>query len=90
MGFHSDEGQGSTFGFFVKTVRVEPPESHMATKSQTIAANQVLKSAAFLNKDSGLARRQSIVPPPTLDTRTTNASKIHILLVEDNLINQRV
>ncbi|KAL1310499.1 hypothetical protein AAFC00_000785 [Neodothiora populina] len=92
MGFHSIEGQGSTFAFFVKTARVSPPSDSIPTNAMrvnSITAAEVLSSAHIFQSDTSTTKLDavaaSIIPPPN-----AAADHIHILLVEDNLINQRV
>ena len=83
MGFHSVEGQGSTFAFFVKTRRVAPPEA----------------SVTFSKRHDSVSKLVALEPLPlateirslhTPHARTSSPASTHILLVEDNLINQKV
>lgn len=91
MGFRSSEGQGSTFAFFVKTARVSPPDAEMsvAMKSQSINTTQVINTTQFLQGETSPTKiddaKTSAVTSPT-----PAAQDVHVLLVEDNLINQKV
>jgi CheY-like chemotaxis protein len=89
IGFASKAGVGSTFSFYVKSrrVTVRPQSSSRkrssAAVSLSIRAQETLLSSRSLNeKDdhSSLEGKESDIPHKDL----------HVLIVEDNLVNQRV
>ncbi|KAI4727162.1 hypothetical protein E4T49_05024 [Aureobasidium sp. EXF-10728] len=90
IGVHSEAGVGSTFMFYIKARRcVDEPKSRQTSFSAPTATSPVLlpqtaSAARRANVSEGsvhtLSSATSIVPP----------QDIHILIVEDNKINQRV
>ncbi|KAF2751473.1 autoinducer 2 sensor kinase/phosphatase luxQ [Sporormia fimetaria CBS 119925] len=81
IGVASTPGKGSTFGFYIKTKRAENPKP--VSTSTTTSSNLRLGLGALKmpKADAGLS-----------DTTTSNTAPqtLHVLLVEDNLINQQV
>jgi CheY-like chemotaxis protein len=75
IGVQSTQSVGSTFSFYIKSRKASSPRA----KSTNIALEKCTK--AEIIQDVPLS--SSTAPPPTLP-------KYHILVVEDNLINQRV
>jgi len=92
VGFSSTPGEGSIFGFFVKC-RQAPP-GFTPDKSPGAAVPQ--RSAG--QKDGGRTTHPTASPTsPNLNTSTPAANVVsggsggyHILIVEDNITNQRV
>ncbi|KAH7383344.1 hypothetical protein BKA66DRAFT_492648 [Pyrenochaeta sp. MPI-SDFR-AT-0127] len=88
IGFESKAGIGSTFSFYVKSRKSQAPahENRGNGKSNFSfrAQETVLSSRSRDEKDE----------PPTLETGPIEdeiaISGIHVLIVEDNLVNQRV
>ncbi|KAG9594110.1 histidine kinase, partial [Aureobasidium melanogenum] len=90
IGVHSEAGVGSTFMFYIKARRcVDEPKSRQTSFSAPTATSPVLlphtaSEARRANVSEGsvhtLSSLASTVPP----------EDIHILIVEDNRINQRV
>jgi CheY-like chemotaxis protein len=101
IGVSSEAGVGSTFGFFIQARRLvthkRPPMSrHTSRGSNAIA--EAGADTAYSRLSTGLSLPQSnnthLASPPTkpkpkrLDT--SHYSHLHILIVEDNLVNQKV
>jgi signal transduction histidine kinase len=93
IGVASEAGKGSTFMFFVKTRRTSPPvEVVIDTDVQAImkvpgigeawSADHVTPSAEPREK------RLKLSPPPS--SPSILSTDLHILVVEDNLVNQKV
>jgi CheY-like chemotaxis protein len=89
IGFASEAGVGSTFSFYVKSrrVTVRPPSSSRKTSSDAISlsirAQETLLSSRSLNEKDEL--------PSLAATETDIPHKdLYVLIVEDNLVNQRV
>ncbi|KAK7934581.1 histidine kinase hhk13p [Apiospora marii] len=105
IGIHSDAGDGCTFAFYVRTpkgsaprrasVSVEPIIQMTRTLGLTTAASPLVVAP---DQDGGAPIDLKLVPPgppPTLPptttpTTTTKKEERMVLVVEDNLINQRV
>lgn len=88
----SREGVGSTFSFWIKTVRTGPPSSHGPPRRASID-----------DLDSNEDRRNDMQPliegtntlaettlPTIPETPPLDPKDIHVLIVEDNLVNQKV
>jgi len=102
IGFASQRGVGSTFAFYVKARRSDPPVEDVTLTTQetpelTATRARAASAAAMANEkpvDGGVA--ESVAPQaPTkqpsapLETATPTAN-LHVMVVEDNLVNQRV
>ncbi|KAL1304888.1 hypothetical protein AAFC00_003807 [Neodothiora populina] len=77
VGVHSESGKGSTFAFYIKSARLDPPPEAIQRASQPvdISATPILNHAE------------------TTETSTIckiTMQDLHVLVVEDNAINQRV
>jgi len=80
IGFRSEHGVGSSFAFCIKTRRVDAP----STNSKP--------TATILHPKNYIKRQKTITPPvdlSNLEQPSTNLS-LDILIVEDNLINQKI
>ncbi|KAF2211923.1 hypothetical protein CERZMDRAFT_42268 [Cercospora zeae-maydis SCOH1-5] len=75
IGVRSQHGSGSTFEFYIKAVRCNPPRSTL---------HEAAEGNGNLQAVGQLVRRRSHVHQPHAEHPT------HILLVEDNLVNQKV
>lgn len=88
IGFASQAGVGSTFSFYIKSrlhvdeVPSEPPQ-HASEPSTT-------KSDHDASTRASLTRALSTTLRPTRQATVVNSKASHILIVEDNLVNQRV
>lgn len=91
IGLTSKEGVGSTFSFYVKSRRVKTPPSSKHQTSSNDAVNvsmrtqkTVLRSRTYNQRDEN-----QNASPNRAKVDVPN-SELHILIVEDNLVNQRV
>ncbi|KAF2704014.1 aerobic respiration control sensor protein arcB [Pleomassaria siparia CBS 279.74] len=92
IGVSSEAGVGSTFGFFIQARRIvsinqRPPHSRHGSSQ--------LNAIAEAEADLTSSRISSVLPshvakskPNHLDP--TNHSHLHVLIVEDNIVNQKV
>lgn len=91
IGFASKAGVGSTFSFYVKSRKgvgrpnVNRSESDAAV-SVSIRAQETLLSSRSRNE----AAEQNECRPTKTDTSDMANGDLHVLIVEDNLVNQRV
>lgn len=86
IGVSSILGSGSTFAFYVKTRRVEEcSKSRTNGYSPTEIKKQIVAEVVEANQSPKVLTRR----PKKKDDRV-HSSTYHILLVEDNLINQQV
>jgi CheY-like chemotaxis protein len=76
IGVESTQSLGSTFTFYVRSRKAMPPSP--------VATPLPLRPAANVTSTRALS-----IPQPVPQSPTTT-SNLHILVVEDNLINQRV
>ena len=86
---HSQLGEGSTFRFFIQTRTITPPS---AIASMVEASHAVPKRGSSMRTDSG-----SVTPALSVSSNVSMGSMVdddwteqHILIVEDNIINQTV
>lgn len=91
IGFTSKKGVGSTFSFYVQSRKSEPIsmrresiEESSAAVDQSIKAHKTVLRSKSYNEDTLL---QSGTSTPE---KTIPDNELHILIVEDNLVNQRV
>lgn len=92
IGVSSEAGRGSTFGFFIQARRAQPAERPAilgpVDSSEMIQENSSKKPVPSLPPEPNI--------PGTASSNTTpypgaaDSSHLHILIVEDNLVNQRV
>ncbi|MBE7180457.1 MAG: response regulator [Terriglobus roseus] len=93
IGFASERKAGSTFSFYVKATRVAPEDVSPLTSTRARTMPAVDQYAA--PPQGQLRRVQSAVhspltPPPLLTPEEPVDRTLNILIVEDNLVNQRV
>jgi PAS domain S-box-containing protein len=91
IGVSSESGVGSTFGFFLQCKRTSPesvrpilsrqPSTHDAPTLSTQAPQELFET---VTSPDIIRSPQTELPP------STGFDKLHILIVEDNLVNQRV
>jgi signal transduction histidine kinase len=95
IGVASEAGKGSTFQFYVKTRRTNPPTGPQErTHFQPLLREDALREACAVE----IQARQPGVTPPKVGPETSRAlspahslpQNFHILVVEDNLVNQKV
>ncbi|KAF2260810.1 aerobic respiration control sensor protein arcB [Lojkania enalia] len=96
IGVSSEAGVGSTFGFFIQARRVAAPRGTLTVSRQPSDENTSSASASTFPQNrttalpialSGLA---NLSAPNISPINPENYSHLHILIVEDNLVNQRV
>ncbi|KAI5237938.1 hypothetical protein E4T43_07752 [Aureobasidium subglaciale] len=90
IGVHSEAGVGSIFMFYIKARRcVDEPKSR-----QTSFSAPTVTSPVILPHTASAARRANVsegsVHTLSSSTSVISTKDIHILIVEDNAINQRV
>lgn len=91
IGVSSVSGVGSTFGFFLECRRTVAVSSGRPTLSRKSSLQTNVTSHA--ESSHGLVTALSDLSVPTLKSEIPAAlgiEKLHILVVEDNLVNQRV
>ncbi|KAL2018565.1 hypothetical protein VTK56DRAFT_607 [Thermocarpiscus australiensis] len=97
IGVESQKGQGSTFAFYIKGRKsnqapVSPPAdtpvSAESPPSALRSASAVLSQS--ITRHSSPAREPVQLPPPLSPSRDSNKKAIDVLIVEDNLVNQKV
>jgi CheY-like chemotaxis protein len=91
IGFTSEKGVGSTFSFYVQSRRSNPAQprresvdSNSATVDRGLQAHKTLIRSKSYNETTPHPSRTSS------QDRDVPNSDLHILIVEDNLVNQRV
>jgi len=91
IGFTSKKGVGSTFSFYVQSRRSDPYvrrresiDSNTATVDRGLQAHKTLMRSKSYNETTPHPSRTSN------QDRDVPDSELHILIVEDNLVNQRV
>ncbi|KAF1947022.1 hypothetical protein EJ02DRAFT_392786 [Clathrospora elynae] len=85
IGFASKAGVGSTFSFYVKSRKsttLLPENEENPTLSLSIRAQKTILT--------GRSRDATDEPPEPIAGDDIPASELHVLIVEDNLVNQRV
>jgi hypothetical protein len=86
IGFTSQRGVGSTFAFYVKSRKSTVPRRQSEDTTAAVRTN-MRRQASVLTIQSRAKKDQ---PPDQPTANTTNPADLHILVVEDNLVNQRV
>ena len=94
IGVASESGTGSVFGFFVATRRSQPPPPRTAQALLSVGAaigDEISPTQRVAIHQRDLTQ---VIPPATLVAAQTSSifhpKDLHILVVEDNLINQKV
>lgn len=83
IGVFSERDIGSTFAFYVKCRRAEKPEHEM----ETVAT---MKKGNKTNHNGALPSDSQSTAPPINAYRTLLPTELKVLIVEDNLVNQKV
>ncbi|THX91801.1 putative histidine kinase HHK15p [Aureobasidium pullulans] len=97
MGVISKPGQGSTFAFFVKGRRVPGPPTPSSESTQELVFRQLKAAQENVTPDATVSekpkkvQRPKILSSPKIPQYLDPSDVVyHILLVEDNIINQRI
>ena len=92
IGVASESGVGSTFAFYVlarRTAKPEIPSSTVSSPRSTVLppTNRLLQENWSISTPPPI----DLLTPPALDMQKTQPTQlIHVLIVEDNIINQTV
>ncbi|OCK76899.1 hypothetical protein K432DRAFT_305344 [Lepidopterella palustris CBS 459.81] len=91
IGVHSIAGQGSTFTFYIKARRYVSDGKEEPDSTRTAMEDISQDTFRLPPKKTSLPASPIDTSPTKIDTPPTEPSTtLHILLVEDNLINQKV
>lgn len=88
IGVSSESGIGSTFAFYVKARRSNPPSSKDALDQMHVA-----EAAASRKSSQDVKSHRTVATAPAAPSRGhafDNKSSLKVLIVEDNLVNQKV
>ena len=88
IGFTSEAGVGSTFSFYVKCRKSNYRPQDRSTTSPTNLSIQ--SQASVLSNRSRDEKDRPPINNRKLSQDKVAAAKLHVLVVEDNLVNQRV
>jgi hypothetical protein len=91
IGVHSEAGVGSIFMFYIKARRcVDEPKSRQTSFSAPTATSPVILPHTAFEARRANVSQGSVHTLSSLSQTTIPPQDIHILIVEDNAINQRV
>lgn len=102
IGFDSQRGVGSTFAFYIKARRSDPPVEDVTittgdtpepttTRARAASAATPAKQAPTEGAPTIAVAPQASEPQPAEPPQPSRSTdKLHVLVVEDNLVNQRV
>lgn len=88
IGVKSTAGVGSTFAFFIKTRRAEPPAP--ASRRGSVASTQALTDILGLPHTEGKQDVKVLKMSRTAEESSLSVKDLHVLVCEDNKINQKV
>lgn len=83
----STAGVGSTFGFFVKTRRAEPPPP---ASRGSVASTEALTDVRNLPHSEGKQDVKILTMSNAVEESSLSVNDLHVLVCEDNKINQKV
>jgi PAS domain S-box-containing protein len=91
IGVRSEAGKGSTFAFYVKCRKTTPPKEGVTETLPLSLARQLSDAKNKARDHAPIARDFAQLPKETV-SKNTKAQRAHlkVLIVEDNLVNQRV
>ncbi|KAH9220231.1 hypothetical protein DL95DRAFT_44108 [Leptodontidium sp. 2 PMI_412] len=96
IGAASEAGVGSTFAFYVKARRAENQQDHKAIQKR-VSSELQSKGRLSINTpksqeehEGSMSTLLQLRDTPPLSSPSSNPSDWHILIVEDNLVNQRI
>ncbi|KAL3423636.1 hsp90-like protein [Phlyctema vagabunda] len=91
IGFKSEPGKGSTFAFYIKARPVTPPRPSFQRSSSPSKLSQAEKDMAFMSRiAAGDVLSHAGLPTAGDSVAKNPAAKQVVLIVEDNLVNQKV
>ncbi|KAI4728902.1 hypothetical protein E4T49_03345 [Aureobasidium sp. EXF-10728] len=88
IGVKSAAGVGSTFAFFIKTRRAEPPKPASGTES--VKSAEALTGVLDLTHAEGQKHVKVLTKSSTTEESYLSVKDLHVLVCEDNKINQKV
>ncbi|KAI5197948.1 hypothetical protein E4T38_07780 [Aureobasidium subglaciale] len=88
IGVKSTAGVGSTFAFFIKTRRTDPPRP--ASRAESVASTEALTDVHHLPHHEGKQDVQVLTLSSVAEESSISVKDLHILVCEDNAINQKV
>jgi hypothetical protein len=88
IGVKSTAGVGSTFAFFIKTRRAEPPRP--ASRAGSVVSTEALTDVHNLPHEKGKQDVQILTMSSVAEESSISVKDLHVLVTEDNLINQKV
>lgn len=88
IGVKSKAGFGSTFAFFIETRRVKPPLPE--ARSNSVTSVEALTAVSTLPQQRGEPDVKILTKTSLSEISTVSIEDLHILVVEDNAINQKV
>lgn len=84
----STAGVGSTFAFFIKTRRAEPPGP--ASRNESVVSTEALTDVHNLPHAGGKQDVKVMTTSNAAEESSMTVKDLHILVCEDNKINQKV
>ena len=88
IGVKSTAGVGSTFAFFIKTRRAEPPRA--ASRTGSVVSTEALTDVQKLPHEKDRQDVQILTMSTVAEESVISVKDLHVLLCEDNAINQKV
>ncbi|KAH0345903.1 histidine kinase, partial [Aureobasidium melanogenum] len=88
IGVKSTAGVGSTFAFFIKTRRAEPPAP--ASRRGSVASTEALTDVHNLPHSHGKQDVKVLTMSSVAEESNLSVKGLHVLVCEDNKINQKV
>ncbi|KAH0006902.1 histidine kinase, partial [Aureobasidium melanogenum] len=88
IGVKSTAGVGSTFAFFIKTRRAEPPAP--ASRSGSLASTEALTDVLNLPHTEGKQDVKVLTMSSITEESSISVKDLNVLVCEDNKINQKV
>jgi hypothetical protein len=86
IGFTSKAGVGSTFAFYIKSRRSIVPRRQSDDSTAAVSFSLQAQAQALTSR----SRDKKDQPPDVPIGSSDNTANLHVLIVEDNLVNQRV
>jgi CheY-like chemotaxis protein len=94
IGVESESGRGSTFAFYVVARRAKPPLDRDGAagmkRGSDHARNRSAPASSVKTATQHLAKAASIAQNGTSGSASKGGGRMKVLIIEDNLVNQRV